>query len=311
MGTPIASISVTTYNRKELSEVALWSILANTPRDAYELIVVDNNSQDGTKELIREMHRDGHIDKYFINNWNKHLGVSTNQAFDMAHRDAKYLINFSNDHFVMPGWFEHFLSIADPLRLDFVYTVLRPGICNVEGRQIITAGKGQGLLPHPEVQIGGGLAIRHDTVKKHKIRFVEKWRGVTMGSIYSVFHAEAVHMGLRWIEQYKPCVLTQNCEFLNPKYASYYNKFFDGRKTRDRLERLRDRGGYLDKEQIHDYYEGSGYSYGGGARANANALRELCRRSNYIYRRTLASESQRVSSELYYSTPFRPEAISR
>lgn len=284
MGSLLASISVTTFNRAELTEVCLLSIIKNTPREAYELIVVDNASDDNTHKLLKELHGRGYINKIFTNNWNKHLGVSTNQCFDLARKDAKWLINFSNDHFVMPGWFDHFLDIAEPVGLDFVYTVLRPGICNIEGRQVIPVGRGKGLLPHPEVQIGGGLAIRHNVVKKHNIRFQEKWHGVTMGSIYSVFHAEAKQLRLKWIEQYKPCVLTQNCEFDSPQYKKYYDSFFDGRKTRDRLERLRARGGYLEENQIDDYYEESGYAYRMGARFNAKELRRSILKKHCVSR---------------------------
>jgi glycosyltransferase involved in cell wall biosynthesis len=265
------SISVTTYNRKALSEVCILSILKNTPnREDYELVVVDNCSDDGTQEMLKEMKNEGKIDKLFINNWNKHLGVSTNQAFDLADKGADWLINLSCDHYAVPGWFDNFLSSIE-WHFDYIYTVLRPGTCNVP-RETFLAGKAHLLKPHREVQIGGGLAIRQETLKKTGIRFQERWTGA-IGSIYSVIHAEFQQHGLRGIELAKPCILVQNCEFNNPLYADYYHKFFNDRNTLDRLDRMKAANGYMTEQEIEEYYAGSGYSFHSGAEANAAALR--------------------------------------
>lgn len=271
MGNLKYSISVTTYNRMALSEVCILSILKNTPnRDQYELIVVDNCSDDGTQEMLKEMKDEGKIDKFFINNWNKHLGVATNQCFDLAAKGCDWLINLSNDHYVMREWLNN-VDEAARWNFDYIYTVLRPGTCNVP-RETFRAGMANLLKPHREIQIGGGLAIRQETLKKTGIRFKEVWDG-PIGSIYSVIHQDFQRHGLRGIELAKPCVLVQNCEFNNPIYADYYHRFFSDRNTLDRLDRMKSANGYMTEQEIEEYYAGSGYSFHSGAEANAKALR--------------------------------------
>ena len=53
-----ASISVTSYNRKELTKYCINSIIKNTPKKNFELIVVDNQSTDGTINMLKKMHSD-------------------------------------------------------------------------------------------------------------------------------------------------------------------------------------------------------------------------------------------------------------
>lgn len=50
---PIISVIVCTYNRKDIVPICIDSLLEQTFKE-YEIIVVDNNSSDGTKELIEE-----------------------------------------------------------------------------------------------------------------------------------------------------------------------------------------------------------------------------------------------------------------
>ena len=47
------SILVVTYNTKELIEKCIQSVLNYKGKYTVEIIVVDNNSSDGTSELIR------------------------------------------------------------------------------------------------------------------------------------------------------------------------------------------------------------------------------------------------------------------
>ena len=51
--TPRASIVVVTYNNLALNKLCLESILRNTDYPNYEVIVVDNNSTDGTHSYLR------------------------------------------------------------------------------------------------------------------------------------------------------------------------------------------------------------------------------------------------------------------
>lgn len=252
-----ASISVNTFNRKKLSEICIDSVLKNTPRAEYELVVVDDCSTDGTQDMLKGY--DLNIDKLILNPQNLQLGPSTNIAWDLASKDTEWLINLSNDHYAMPGWWDNVKAAILRLSPDYLYTVLRPGSCNYSDRRIFNVDDAKILVPDSRMQIGGGLAIRQEAVKKYNLRFQEKWNGV-IGSVYSVMHEAFKTLHLTGYELAKPCVLVQDCEFNNPEYADYYDKFFSVRGTQDRLKRLRETDGYMTKRQADEYYKDSGYA---------------------------------------------------
>src|SRR5204863_9380889 len=52
-GAPVASIVVVTYNGLPFTALCLRSLLTETEGPAYEVIVVDNGSDDGTVPLLR------------------------------------------------------------------------------------------------------------------------------------------------------------------------------------------------------------------------------------------------------------------
>ena len=56
---PLASIIVVTYNNLALNQDCLESIFRETDWPNYEVIVVDNASQDGTAEWLAELQRKG------------------------------------------------------------------------------------------------------------------------------------------------------------------------------------------------------------------------------------------------------------
>ena len=76
----LVSICVTTFNRKEFLKLTLNSILAQTYKN-IEVLVVDDCSNDGTKELIENkfLNIDKRI-KYFRHENNKGLAVARNTA---------------------------------------------------------------------------------------------------------------------------------------------------------------------------------------------------------------------------------------
>jgi len=54
MSTPEVSIIIVSWNTKELTLEAIRSCIAETKDTNYELIVVDNDSPDGSAEAIAE-----------------------------------------------------------------------------------------------------------------------------------------------------------------------------------------------------------------------------------------------------------------
>ena len=50
----VLTIIISCYNTLELTRDCLRSIYENPPREAYEIILVDDASADGTSEMVRE-----------------------------------------------------------------------------------------------------------------------------------------------------------------------------------------------------------------------------------------------------------------
>jgi len=53
---PFVSVIIPTYNRREILKKCLSALLAQTyPHDRYEIIVIDDGSTDGTREMIEQL----------------------------------------------------------------------------------------------------------------------------------------------------------------------------------------------------------------------------------------------------------------
>jgi GT2 family glycosyltransferase/radical SAM superfamily enzyme YgiQ (UPF0313 family)/SAM-dependent methyltransferase len=96
-----ASIIIPTYNNLELTQNCLESIWQHTPRHLYELIVVDNGSQDATPAFLERLAASGRI-RLIVNETNLGYAKACNQGARAARGD--YLLMLNNDTLVTPGW---------------------------------------------------------------------------------------------------------------------------------------------------------------------------------------------------------------
>jgi len=264
-----ASISVTTYNREKLSKFCIETIRDRTPRDEYELIVIDNGSTDGTVSMLQNFKANGVIDKLVLKHVNS-LGKAINDAWKLSSPDADWLIVLSNDMFCMEGWFENFKRIVrSNLKPGYVFCALRmPGFgkrvpykTENGGSFVIRSGKWEKGYP-----FGGGLAIRRNLIGRGGVQFAERYTDWLRRSIYMGVCNRLFMMHLKCVELGKPCLMFQDCEFGNPKYAEYYKKRFNIlKKSRGdgkydyrvrKFETLK-KIGYTKNPDA--YYEGSGY----------------------------------------------------
>jgi GT2 family glycosyltransferase len=101
-GTPAASIVVVTYDNLAFTRMCLESVLANTEHPAFELIVVDNASTDGTRDYLASLaERNPHV-RLVLNRSNVGFAAACNQGLALAHNELLVLLN--NDAVVPPGW---------------------------------------------------------------------------------------------------------------------------------------------------------------------------------------------------------------
>ncbi len=99
-------IVLVTFNRLEYTKRTLRS-LWDTLQMPYYLVVVDNNSTDGTKEYLESLVKRGKIDKFISNPENYYPGKATNIGWAEGLKDypqATHLARVDNDMHFEKGW---------------------------------------------------------------------------------------------------------------------------------------------------------------------------------------------------------------
>jgi GT2 family glycosyltransferase len=99
---PRASIIVVTFNNLKLNRLCLESIYARTEWPDFEVIVIDNDSTDGTPEYLREAETSFPNLRVILNDSNLGFAAANNIGLDQATGD--YLVLLNNDTVVTRGW---------------------------------------------------------------------------------------------------------------------------------------------------------------------------------------------------------------
>lgn len=110
---PRASVVIPTVNNLVYTKLCVESTLANTEYPNYELIVVDNGSEDGTAGYLREVSaRHGHV-RTLVNERNMGFAAAINQGLGAAGGDV--LVCLNDDTLVPRGWLTRLVHhLADP-----------------------------------------------------------------------------------------------------------------------------------------------------------------------------------------------------
>jgi GT2 family glycosyltransferase/glycosyltransferase involved in cell wall biosynthesis/cyclopropane fatty-acyl-phospholipid synthase-like methyltransferase len=104
------SIVIVTYNNRELTRLCVESILAD-PYPACEIIIVDNNSSDGTPDDLRAFEARHANIKVILNSENRGFAAANNQGLAAARGDVLVLLN--NDVVVPRAWLRGLLRCLD------------------------------------------------------------------------------------------------------------------------------------------------------------------------------------------------------
>jgi len=104
---PKVSILVVVYNNLDYSKQCLESVIYNTSYPNYEIIIIDNGSEELTKTYLKTF-RDTHKNsKIILNADNLGFAKANNQGFKIS--DGEYIVFLNNDTIVTPGWIHRFL----------------------------------------------------------------------------------------------------------------------------------------------------------------------------------------------------------
>lgn len=109
----LVSIVVVTFNNLVFNRLCLESVLANTVAESYELVVIDNGSQDGTVDYLSELaNLNSHV-RVLLNDQNTGFAAACNQGMTAASGETLLLLN--NDTIVPPNWLTLLLKgLEDP-----------------------------------------------------------------------------------------------------------------------------------------------------------------------------------------------------
>ncbi|OPX39478.1 MAG: hypothetical protein B1H11_02960 [Desulfobacteraceae bacterium 4484_190.1] len=108
LGSRKVSIIIPVFNQIKYTRQCLETLLANTPDDLYELIVVDNASTDGTKEFMKNLKTKVTT---ITNVENLGFAKACNQGARAA--SGKYLVFLNNDIIPLPGWLVEMLRVIE------------------------------------------------------------------------------------------------------------------------------------------------------------------------------------------------------
>jgi GT2 family glycosyltransferase len=115
---PSASIVIPTLNNLVFARLGLETLLAHTARPAFEVIVVDNGSTDGTREYLERLCNTTGLVRAVFNRSNRGFGPAVNQG--LAAASGRRLVILNDDVLVAPGWLEDLLGPVDDPTIGMV-----------------------------------------------------------------------------------------------------------------------------------------------------------------------------------------------
>lgn len=156
------SIIIVNFNNKKLLQECLYSIYQHTHQVTFEIIVVDNNSADGSQEMVRASFPEVNL---IANSENLGFIKASNQG--LAIFNARYAMLLNDDTIVKEGAFDKMIAFLDQ---NPRAGACGPKLLNVDG----TLQRQGGLFGHKfwrasrpvqvDFVIGACLAVRKEVI---------------------------------------------------------------------------------------------------------------------------------------------------
>lgn len=144
---PTVSIIIASYNAQAMLADCLESIYQNRPKASFEVIVVDDASEDGTDEMVQRSFPQVRL---LRNETNIHYASSNNRAIQCARGEYIYLVN--NDSVMLPDTIDRLIAF---LREHPDAGVVGSKLLNEDG----TVQWSVKLLPNPLSALFGARSI--------------------------------------------------------------------------------------------------------------------------------------------------------
>jgi len=118
LAVPKVSIIILTYNNLDYTRQCLESIFQKTEDVRYEIILVDNNSADGTRVYLKNLASEHTNLQVILNTNNEGFARGNNQGAAAA--EGEYLVFLNNDVVVTRGWLRGLLRHVDDPNVGLV-----------------------------------------------------------------------------------------------------------------------------------------------------------------------------------------------
>lgn len=107
------AIILITKNRKSLTAQTINSLTKNTPKELYDLIVVDDGSEPESLGYLFGFKAGGIISDLILTNFGS-PSICRNLGVEIAKRKGyKYLYHTDNDMYFLPGWLERCIEVKE------------------------------------------------------------------------------------------------------------------------------------------------------------------------------------------------------
>jgi len=167
-------VTLVTYNRLEYTKRTLRG-LWDTIELPYYLVVVDNNSDDGTQKYLESLKERGRIDKLILNPENYYPGKACNIGWTEGLKEypqATHLMRLDNDMHFEQGW--------DTRAEEYFKTIDRLGQLGLDfdggGNKTPQFYNGMGIIEFPGC-VGGPNIVRRDIFDSGTRYSEERWEG--------------------------------------------------------------------------------------------------------------------------------------
>lgn len=106
------SIIMPTYNRGDCIEASLRAYMNQTvPKDNFEIIVIDDGSTDGTRDLLERLKKELNYSLSIYRQNNRGSGAARNTG--VRHAKGEIILNVDDDALPVPNFVEEHLKIHD------------------------------------------------------------------------------------------------------------------------------------------------------------------------------------------------------